>query len=111
MGVTGKSIQYSRNKAKSKNNIIKGLEKKLERLEKSLMGETDIYKIARLSKDIESTNTEIQNYMYEKKGSMLRSKARWFEEGEKSTKYFFSLDISCVFSSEWAYPDNLLYLE
>ncbi len=89
MEVAGASIKYSRQKAKSKHNIINALEKKLKRLERNVMEETDNYKIDRLKKDIDSTNFGIQNYMFEKtKASMFRARVKWYEEGEKSSKYF-----------------------
>ena len=89
----GTSIKYSRNKAKSKKNITEALEKKIIRLEFDLANEKDSYKIEKLNKDLEGTNFELQKLIYEKtKSAMFRCKTRWFEEGEKSSKYFFNLE-------------------
>ena len=39
----------------------------------------------------ERTQEELENlYNYIADGAILRSKARWYEEGEKNTKYFLS---------------------
>ena len=41
----------------------------------------------------ERTQAELENlYDYIADGAILRSKARWYEEGEKNTKYFLSLE-------------------
>ena len=41
----------------------------------------------------ERTQAELENlYYYIADGAVLRSKARWYEEGEKNTKYFLTLE-------------------
>ncbi len=93
MEIAAASIQYSKNKAKSKKNIIEVLSKKLERLDRDFNKETDRYKLDRIKKDMDNTNLELQNLVYEKtKSSMFRCRAKWVEEGEKSSKYFFNLE-------------------
>ena len=43
--------------------------------------------------EIKEKQTELERLMDEKtEGIILRSKVRWYEEGEKSTKYFFNLE-------------------
>ncbi len=67
----------------------------MTRLEQNLASENDTYKINKLNKDIEMTNSELQKLVYEKtKASMFRCRARWYEDGEKSSKYFFNLEKS-----------------
>ena len=40
-----------------------------------------------------NTKTDLEEKLLEKaKGAIFRSKVRWFEEGEKSSKYFFALE-------------------
>ncbi len=91
--VAGTSIKYSKNKAKSKRNIMDALEKKISRLEKNLADASEPYKIEKIHKDLESTNVEHQKLVHEKtKSAMFRCRARWFEYGEKSSKYFFNLE-------------------
>ena len=42
---------------------------------------------------MQETRTELEELVMEKtKGIMFRSKAKWYEEGERNTKYFFSLE-------------------
>ena len=44
-------------------------------------------------KEYDNLKTELQQiYEAKGKGAILRSKARWVEQGEKSTKYFFNLE-------------------
>ena len=89
----GESMKYSFQKSKSRNNILEVLDKKIKRLEHDLSNEKDKYKVNRIGKDLNSTKNEYQNIMFEKtKGSMFRSRARWHEEGEKSSKYFLNLE-------------------
>ena len=43
--------------------------------------------------DYEGAKTELENlYNYIADGAILRSKVRWYEEGEKCSKYFLSLE-------------------
>ena len=39
------------------------------------------------------TKTEFEDKMFERvRGMIFRSKIRWYEGGEKNTKYFFALE-------------------
>ena len=60
MEIAATSIQYSKNKAKSKKNIMEVLSKKLERLDRDLNKKTDSYKLERIKKDMDKTNLELQ---------------------------------------------------
>ena len=43
--------------------------------------------------DIEGRKRELERMIeYQTKGAILRSKSRWYNEGEKNTKYFLSLE-------------------
>ena len=43
--------------------------------------------------DIEGKKLELERIIeYQTKGAILRSKSRWYNEGEKNTKYFLNLE-------------------
>ncbi len=93
MEVTGSSIRFSKNKAKSKKNILEALEKRLHRLESERDKESDLQKLPEIEENINLVNGEIEKFVSEKtKGHMFRSKVKWYKEGEKSSKYFFNLE-------------------
>ena len=91
MEVANCSILYAKRKAKNRKNIIETLEQRLNSLETDRDNSFSEEK----QENIYSIKQEIEKIMAEKtKSSMFRSKARWYKEGEKSTKYFFSLEKS-----------------
>ena len=93
--VQGESINFSKNKSKSKKNIMQVLDKKIKRLETCLAAESDSYKIDKIHKDLNSANLELQKLVDEKtKSAMFRCRTKWYEYGEKSSKYFFNLERS-----------------
>ena len=81
------SKDFARNQTSEENLIISQLSEKVNEYEASLP----------LNKDqdalLEETKTELEEKLFSKvKGMMFRSKAKWYEQGEKSSKYFFSLE-------------------
>ena len=78
---------YSREKSKENGLIIANLSEKVNLYESLLpLNKTDdeIY---------ERTKHELEDKQLERTaGIMFRSKAKWYEEGEKSTKYFYALE-------------------
>ena len=81
------SKEYSRRQTSENKIVICQLSEKVNEYEASfpLREEEDKMYI--------NTKTELEDKMLEKsKGLMFRSKARWYEEGEKNTKYFYSLE-------------------
>ena len=87
--IRGFSLQYASRKKKSKNNIIQVLEKKLNFLEEALANNYT----AETEQQIVEINEELNSYLEEKtKGAMIRSRCRWYEHGEKCTKYFLNLE-------------------
>ena len=87
--IRGYCLNYSAKKKKSKTNIIQALEKRLQNLEDTL-AETFS---AETEHQINLVKEDLDKYIEDKtKGAMIRSRCRWYEEGEKSTKYFFNLE-------------------
>jgi hypothetical protein len=83
------TIKYSKSRAKERRLKYAQLEKGIREIEKikdwdkdqSLLEKFDILK---------GELNEYSNYVTE--GIILRSKCKWYEEGEKSTKYFLNLE-------------------
>ena len=70
---------------------IKTLEKKLAML--NLGAENVVKVIERINTKLDYWKLESQkSTRYVVKGKILRSSVRWFEKGEKNTKYFLSLE-------------------
>ena len=81
------AIEFSRNLASEDAVVIANLSEKLNEYESSLPlnREENIL--------MENTRVELEEKTMERvKGIMFRSKAKWYEEGEKNTKYFLSLE-------------------
>ena len=88
MEVQNKVI-YSKEKARERRAKQKQLEKEAEKIEHSITEHCEPI----LLNQLETTNAELDElYIYITEGSILRSKVRWFDHGEKSSKYFFGLE-------------------
>ena len=81
------SIKYSRNKSQQDKIVISQLSEIVDEYESRLpLPEYE-------NQLLESTKEELEDKTMERiKGVMFRSKAKWYEQGEKNTKYFFSLE-------------------
>ena len=90
--IRGTSIKYSSRIKRERNKYIKNLEANLAELEKNLP--------TKINKEADSCATEIADIkneleVYIKKQAMgvkIRSKTAYYEQGEKSTRYFHSLE-------------------
>ena len=87
MKIRGTSIKYACNKKRNDRNLVLDLEKKVKTLEQTNLL-SDIEKC-----ELERYRTELNDVLDKKiKGEMIRSRAKVYEEGEKSSKYFLSLE-------------------
>ena len=87
--IRGFSLRYAARKKRSKNNIIQALEKRLHSLEETLARQYSV----ETEQQIAEINEELDKFLEEKtKGAMIRSRCRWYENGEKCTKYFLNLE-------------------
>ena len=81
------SVAFARSKISEDKLVISNLAEKVNEYEEHLpltREENDLY---------EMTKIELEEKMFDRiKGVMFRSKAKWYEQGEKSTKYFLSLE-------------------
>ena len=83
------SKQYARRKASQRNLIISQLSEIVDEIESRLPVSREEYSM------LEQTKADLEDKTLEKiQGVMFRSKAKWYEEGEKCTKYFYSLEKS-----------------
>ena len=84
MEIRGKTISYSSYKKKQNQQKEEKLEKEIEQMEELEHIDTEMIKNKKL---------ELENLRKERiQGIMIRAKIKWAEEGEKSTKYFCSLE-------------------
>ena len=84
------TIGYCINKQTIKRNIMKELEIQIEQKEQKLTESNYKHKI-QLERDTLVNN--LHNFVEEQKnGAKIRSRAKWVEEGERCSKYFYSLE-------------------
>lgn len=87
----GKSIQYGSRKKRKRKNKIKSLEKEINDLLIIIQENPDRHQDTQARLD--EVKTELDREVEEEtKGHIIRSKARWCEEGEKPNKYFLNLE-------------------
>ena len=81
-------ISYSKEKAKVRRKEIEKIEKEIKELENKLLNEPSksLVEEIEMKKDLLS-----KMYDYSRQGLRVRSRADWFEEGEKKTQYFEQL--------------------
>lgn len=87
--IRGKSIQYSSRKKREIKNGIKILEKQIQDLELKYSEEPSQNTLDQLTQLKEELDRDVEKCT---KGAYIRSRARWQEEGERSTKYFLNLE-------------------
>jgi hypothetical protein len=89
MQVRSETIAYSKRKSRALKAEINQLNKTIADLEEQIDKTQDV----RCIEQYEVAKSQLENLNRSKtNGVMIRSKARWIEQGEKSTKYFLSLE-------------------
>ena len=83
------TIKYGKEKAKQRKLKLEKTEYKLREAENHFVDNPN--EENKLEFEICKTNYE-KAYEYITKGSILRSRVKWYEEGEKNTKYFLNLE-------------------
>lgn len=89
------STEFAIKKAKGRRNLITLLETKLKNLDERLQKESSIEAQNFLKRNIQRTDEFLQDE-YEAKAisAKFRSKCRWYNEAERSSRYFFQLERS-----------------
>ena len=83
--IRGKTISYATYRKKEDRKREENLEKEIEKLEKDITEEN--------LPSLERKKEALQNIRHKKvDGMIIRSRAKWIQEGEKNTKYFCSLE-------------------
>ena len=82
---------YSKQKASEHREKRVNLKNKIEKLESNLSENSALEEILEY-KNVKAQLDDIYNYITE--GTILRSKVRWYEEGQNSRKYFLNLEKS-----------------
>ena len=84
------TISYCKYKQRIKNNLMKELENKVQAKETELIN-SNYNRCIQIERD--TLTNDLHILISEKnKGAQIRSRAKWIEQGEKSTKYFFNLE-------------------
>ena len=91
--VREKSLSYSKHRKKQTKQHEMELEQSIVKLEEKLdNGNLTESQTSYLEDEIDKQKLEYEKIIeYRTKGAILRSKAKWYNEGEKNTKYFLSL--------------------
>ena len=86
------SIRYSKTKMKGIRKIEDTIESEITSLERQLESDSGNNKVA-LAEQLNIKKKELESIIeYKTKGAIIRSKARWYNEGEKNSKYFLNLE-------------------
>ena len=80
---------YSQQKTGERRKKRVNLKKRIEELDSNLSENSALEEILGY-RNVKAHLDDLYNYITE--GAILRSKVRWYEEGEKSTKYFLNLE-------------------
>ena len=89
------SMKYGKQKAQNLKTTEEDLERKLKSWEAELdqLDPSDRSKEEEIDRNIADARRQLEEIAdYKTKGLILRSQARWYEQGEKSTKYFLQLE-------------------
>ena len=91
MEIRAKTIQYSKQKRSSLGNKEEILQNELQELDHKICNSNTFNQ--EILQKYEAAKEELK-HIHEVRGreAMFRSKMKWFEQGEKPTKYFFNLE-------------------
>ena len=90
--IRGETIKYAAKKKKNISKQIEALQKEIKSLEDRL-NHPDRISSDDLVQQIREKRKELEIIIEEKtRGAIIRSRARWYEQGEKPTRYFFNLE-------------------
>ena len=93
MELRGPTIPYAKNKAKNLRRREKDLQTRLSDLDQLLSNSVDSAQLNHLEAEYFQLKQELcLIYENKGKGSIICSKTKWIEQGEKRTKYFFNLE-------------------
>lgn len=93
MELRGITIPYAKKKARNLRKREKDLQKRLNELDQLICDSVDSAQVNHLEAEFFQLKHELC-FIYENKGkgSIVRSKTKWTEQGEKPIKYFLNLE-------------------
>ena len=92
--VREKSLRYSKIKTKQTKQRELSVEQIIAKLQEEFVNiNTDDTLPSHLEENLNESRLELEKIIeFRTKGAILRSKTRWYNEGEKNTKYFLNLE-------------------
>ena len=91
--IAGYCMEYSARKKKERTNAKLKLDQEITRFKQMLNNTSNEQKCKETIEKISSLEKQLEEiHDFETSGAIIRSRARWAEEGERSTKYFCSLE-------------------
>ena len=97
-------MRYSKNRANVQKDNEKKLEKESLRLHKQLDQETDNHVRLVIEREIYQVNEKLKEVDKVKTdGAIFRSKCQWYENGEKNSNFFLSLEKKQLFKKRYDY--------
>jgi len=92
--IKGFTMKYSKNKSRERNSTETILQNRINELFKRAEAEANNKHIIC---EIQSNRLRLKKIMqYKTKGAILRSKVRWYENGERNTGYFYNLEKKAI---------------
>lgn len=93
MEIRAATIVYAKNKAKTSNTREVEIKRQLDELDNIICDNFDAPNIDEILEEYDKLKFELRSiYEHKGKAAIFRSKCRWIEKGERSTKYFFNLE-------------------
>ena len=93
MEIRGFTVKYTKVKAKRRKNDESILQNKINELQLKLESNPNN---SQYLNDLYAAKSSLQKIIHFKtKGAIFRSKVRWYDEGERNTRYFFNLENRC----------------
>ena len=94
MKVREESIKFGASKKKKTAKKQEEIEQSIATLEQYLSDKTtDDSRKQKICIELETKKQQLESLIaYKTKGAIIRSKTRWYNEGEKNTKYFLNLE-------------------
>ena len=93
MQIRADTIIFAKQKNKERKNRTKIIESKIATLQNTLKEIKITHDSTEIQKELEKEKREFENIIeHQTRGAILRCQIRWYNEGEKNTKYFLSLE-------------------
>ena len=93
MQIRADSIFFAKQKNKERKNRVMIIESKIATLQNTLEENRITHNSTEIQKELEKEKRELENIIeHQTRVAILRSQTRWYNEGEKNTKYFLGLE-------------------